>query len=52
MRRVSLVLAGYLLASPVWAGPLIDLAAAEHPVDEVMLVAHDWGAIITYFNTP
>ena len=27
MRRVSLVLAGYLLASPVWAGPLIDLAA-------------------------
>ena len=27
MRRVSLVLAGYLLAAPVWAGPLIDLAA-------------------------
>lgn len=27
---------------------LIDAAAAEHPVDEVMLVAHDWGAIIAW----
>ena len=29
-------------------GALIDLASAEHPVDEVMLVAHDWGAIIAW----
>jgi len=27
---------------------LIDAAAAESPVDEVMLVAHDWGAIIAW----
>ncbi len=29
-------------------GALIDLAASEHAVDEVMLVAHDWGAIIAW----
>lgn len=29
-------------------GALIDAADAESPVDEVMLVAHDWGAIIAW----
>jgi epoxide hydrolase 4 len=27
---------------------LIDLAKAEHPTKEVMLVAHDWGAIVAW----
>ncbi|HMT45081.1 MAG TPA: alpha/beta fold hydrolase, partial [Chakrabartia sp.] len=27
---------------------LIDAAAAESPVEEVMLVAHDWGAIVAW----
>ena len=27
---------------------LIDLAASESPVSEVMLIAHDWGAIIAW----
>lgn len=27
---------------------LIDLAKAEHPAKEVMLVAHDWGAIVAW----
>ena len=27
---------------------LIDAAAAEHPVEETMLIAHDWGAIIAW----
>jgi epoxide hydrolase 4 len=27
---------------------LIDLAKAEHPASEVMLVAHDWGAIVAW----
>ncbi len=27
---------------------LIDAAAAESPVDEVMIIAHDWGAIIAW----
>lgn len=27
---------------------LIDLAKAEHPTTEVMLVAHDWGAIVAW----
>ena len=29
-------------------GALIDAAAAESPVDEVLLIAHDWGAIIAW----
>lgn len=29
-------------------GALIDAAAAESPVDEVMIMAHDWGAIIAW----
>ncbi len=29
-------------------GALIDLAKAEHPVREVMLVAHDWGAVVAW----
>jgi pimeloyl-ACP methyl ester carboxylesterase len=29
-------------------GALIDAAAAESPVDEVMILAHDWGAIIAW----
>jgi len=27
---------------------LIDLAKAEAPADEIMLVAHDWGAVIAW----
>lgn len=29
-------------------GALIDAAAAESPVDDVMILAHDWGAIIAW----
>lgn len=29
-------------------GALIDAALAENPADEVMLVAHDWGAVIAW----
>jgi pimeloyl-ACP methyl ester carboxylesterase len=29
-------------------GALIEAAAAESPVDEVMILAHDWGAIIAW----
>ncbi len=29
-------------------GALIDAAAGESPVDEVMILAHDWGAIIAW----
>ena len=29
-------------------GALIDLALAEHPADEIMLVAHDWGAVVAW----
>jgi len=27
---------------------LIDIARSEHPTDEIMLVAHDWGAVIAW----
>jgi epoxide hydrolase 4 len=30
---------------------LIDAAEAEHPTSEIMLVAHDWGAIIAWLFT-
>lgn len=29
-------------------GALIDLALAEAPADEIMLVAHDWGAVVAW----
>lgn len=29
-------------------GALIDLALAEAPADEIMLIAHDWGAVIAW----
>lgn len=29
-------------------GALIDAAKAEHPADEIMIVAHDWGAVIAW----
>lgn len=29
-------------------GALIDLALAEVPADEIMLVAHDWGAVVAW----
>lgn len=29
-------------------GALIDLALAEAPADEIMLIAHDWGAVVAW----